>query len=88
VSIYRVDEENGALILLGTAAAGESPRSLTIDPTDRFVYVSNLNSNNVSAYEIESSGELKPIGTFEAGERPRSVTVARTIQLAPVSEGG
>jgi 6-phosphogluconolactonase (cycloisomerase 2 family) len=51
---------------------------VTVDPTDRFVYVANHDSNNISAYEINrQSGALKPISgaPFAAGAGPHGVTV-------------
>jgi 6-phosphogluconolactonase len=51
-------------------AAGTDPRSLTIDPLGRFVYVANSMSNNISAYTInQTTGGLAPVAgsPFVAG---------------------
>ncbi|MDN5865651.1 MAG: lactonase family protein, partial [Gammaproteobacteria bacterium] len=42
-------------------AAGSTPERLAIDPTGRFVYVSNNGGNNVSLWTIGSAGGLIPV---------------------------
>ncbi|MGC2408266.1 MAG: beta-propeller fold lactonase family protein [Candidatus Cybelea sp.] len=55
-------------------------RPLAIDPTDKFVYVTNdgTSSNNVSAYTVDAtSGALTPVvgSPFGAGTGPVGVAV-------------
>jgi 6-phosphogluconolactonase len=75
-------------------AAGNSPTSITIDPTGKFAYIANYWSNDVSAYTISATGALTPIncvsggcsGTnFAAGANPFSVTVDPTGKFAYVA---
>ncbi|MBI3802130.1 MAG: beta-propeller fold lactonase family protein [Nitrospirae bacterium] len=82
VSMYRIDSKSGALTGLGAIAASPDwtkqwgPRSVTVDPTGQFVYIANVDSNNLSAYQIDSkSGQLVPLGWFDAGQQTRAVTV-------------
>jgi len=59
VRAYAIDVSSGALSLVpgtgGRVAAGDSPSDMVLDPSGRFVYVSNIDSNNVSAYTINST---------------------------------
>jgi hypothetical protein len=58
-------------------AVGYLPKSVAVDPTGRFVYVANYDSNDVSMYSIEpTSGQLiapEP-SRVEAGSGPTVVT--------------
>ncbi|MBI3804189.1 MAG: beta-propeller fold lactonase family protein [Nitrospirae bacterium] len=82
ISMYRIDPESGALTALGTVG-GEinrsehwGPRSVSVDPSGKFVYVANLDSNNLSEYQINSdTGQLIPIGNIGAGTQTRAVRV-------------
>jgi len=55
---FQVDTSSGVLTamtgpnLLPPFATGQVPVGIAVDPCDRFVYVSNSQSNNVSAYTI------------------------------------
>jgi len=42
-----------ALTSIGTIAAGSNPMSVAVDPSGKFAYVANLNSNDVSMYTID-----------------------------------
>lgn len=56
----------GYLTALSTAtiAAGTTPTGISIDPTGRFVYVTNQGSNNVSQYSVaQTTGLLTSIGS-------------------------
>jgi len=59
-------------------AAGTNPSSLSVDPSDRFVYVANDAGNNISVYSINAgSGALTPVGgaPVAAGQKPMWITV-------------
>ena len=69
---------NGTLteVVVPPVTAGSTPESVTVDPSGRFVYVANRNSNDVYAYRIETDGALTPLGSpILAGGSPESVTV-------------
>jgi 6-phosphogluconolactonase (cycloisomerase 2 family) len=102
VSAYTIDS-TGALtpiICSGTCSgnnfpAGTGPQSVSVDPTGKYAYVANFNSNDVSAYTIASTGALSPIicGTcsgnnFPAGSFPFSVTVDPTGKFVYVANQG
>ena len=57
VSQYAIDA-SGVLSPLGaaTVATGNSPQSITVDPSHKYVYVTNLTDNTISQYVIQSDG--------------------------------
>jgi 6-phosphogluconolactonase len=60
--------------------AGTSPNCVRVAPGGKFLYVVNENSNNISAYSIDSSsGILTLIGTFPAGHAPYSIAITGTM---------
>ena len=63
---------SGALTPLSpsTIATGNSPRSVTIDPSHHYVYVANLNDDTVSQYVIQQDGTL-------ASNSPATVATGR-----------
>lgn len=65
----------------GSGTAGTAPSSITVacSAVSGFAYVTNQNSNTVSAYTIDgTTGALTSIGTFGTGTNPRFVTVDPT----------
>jgi len=77
VSAYTMDATSGALTAVAGSpfGAGTTPQgvaNVAFDPTGKFAYVTNANSNNVSAYTINAtSGALTPV----AGRRLRRATI-------------
>jgi hypothetical protein len=72
----------------GGAAAGQGPVSVTVDPTGRFAYVANYDSNDMSMHSIApASGELIAIEPWraEAGIHPLAVRVDPFSQFAYVA---
>ena len=90
VSAYTINSSTGALRAVAGSpfAAGSYPRSVTVDPSGRFAYVTNENDNTVSAYAINSStGALRAVAgsPFSAGDYPYSVTVDPSGRFAYVT---
>ena len=56
--------------------------SVAVDPSGRFAYVANNNSDNVTTFSIDqTTGALIEVGTeVAAGDGPRSVTVTGQYQ--------
>jgi 6-phosphogluconolactonase (cycloisomerase 2 family) len=79
VSQYAIDA-SGALSSLSTAtvATGNSPQSVTVDPSDKYVYVTNLTDNTISQYVIQSDGTLAPNtqATVATGHGPWAFAVS------------
>jgi 6-phosphogluconolactonase (cycloisomerase 2 family) len=57
--------------------AGVKPTSITSDPANRFVYVTDFASNEIIGYTIQSTGGLDFMvsGPYKTGNEPLSVTV-------------
>ena len=71
----------GALTLVGTAATGLNPMGVVVDPTGRFVYVTNTQSstNTLSAYTIDQyTGALTPIQTINTGSYATIIRIEPT----------
>jgi 6-phosphogluconolactonase len=49
----RIDARTGTLSETASEPTAASPRSVTIDPTGRFAYVSNIGANLISGYTID-----------------------------------
>jgi 6-phosphogluconolactonase len=88
VRAYAIDASSGALSLIpapgGRVAAGDRPSDIVIDPSGKFIYVSNIESGNVSAYAINSTnGAL-----FEVPGSPFAVTefLVRAIGVDPTGK--
>jgi 6-phosphogluconolactonase (cycloisomerase 2 family) len=67
VSMYAIDATTGVLTSIGKIAAGMSPSSVAIDPSGKFIYVVNYDSNDISMYTMDATtGNLTSIGTLAA----------------------
>lgn len=78
VLAYRVHNNNGELtpVFGGSFVAGESPLSVAVHPSSRFLYVANSGENDISLYRVDSSsGALQEV-------LPRATTAARPTALA------
>ncbi len=90
VSAYTINSSTGALRAVAASpfAAGGEPRSVTVDPSGRFAYLTNEDDDTVSAYTINSStGALSAVAgsPFAAGAYPYSVTVDPSGRFAYVT---
>src|SRR6266404_6154809 len=75
---YGIDATTGALTALPgfPVAAGTNAYSITIDPTNRTLYVTNDGAANVSAFTLDAStGALTPMAgsPFPAGHHPQFI---------------
>jgi 6-phosphogluconolactonase (cycloisomerase 2 family) len=79
VSQYAIDA-SGLLSPLNVAsvATGNSPQSITVDPSRKYAYVTNLTDNTISQYVIQGDGTLAPNtpATVATGHGPWAVTVS------------
>jgi 6-phosphogluconolactonase len=70
---------SGALTAVGGSPflAGSTPTGIAIDPTNRFLYTTDSEQNQLIAYDVEANGALAPLtnGPFTAGTFPVNVTV-------------
>jgi 6-phosphogluconolactonase (cycloisomerase 2 family) len=79
---------NGALTEFGTriTTGGTNPNVVTVDPTGRFAYVTNFDSNTVAQFSIDAAtGALSSLGTVLTGLSPYSVVVDPSGRYAYVT---
>lgn len=107
ISAYVIDSSTGALTPIagspfpgggGTPTGppmqgpvGAGPTGLAIDPSGRFVYVTNANSNTISAFSIDTNtGALTPISgsPFASGVGPWGASVDPTGKFLYVTNDG
>jgi 6-phosphogluconolactonase (cycloisomerase 2 family) len=88
VAMYNINATTGALMFMGTIAAGLSPSAIAIDQSGKFAYVTNSGSNDVSMYTINTNtGALTFMGTTAAGSSPTSIAIA-SDKFAYVTSSG
>jgi 6-phosphogluconolactonase len=81
VAVYPVDLTTGALgaaVAGSPFATGTNPYSVSVDPTDQFVYVGNDGSANVSEFTLNgNTGALTPVAgsPVPAGANPDFVAI-------------
>ena len=63
VSVYTIDTATGALSTVAGSpfSTGTDPSAVSVDRMDRFVYVVNEGSANVSEFTLETTGALTPL---------------------------
>jgi 6-phosphogluconolactonase len=91
VTTYSINALTGAIASVGTpVTVGLDARSITIDPSGRFLYVANRGSNTISAYTINSlTGALTSSGApVAAGAGPSCIAVDPTGRFAYVANSG
>lgn len=78
ISGFKINSD-GSLAALPNSpfSAGTAPTAIAIDPTSRFLYVTDSAQNQVIEYGIQSSGDLSPInqGLASTGNFPNGITV-------------
>jgi|GEM_PF-3304095 len=80
VLAFKINATDGSLTAVPGSpfVAGNNPASVAVDPTNRFAFVTNTSSNNVSVYAIDpATGALAPVpgSPFAAGVGPRRAAV-------------
>jgi 6-phosphogluconolactonase len=77
---FALNPSNGSLVpVSGTIAAGVAPSAIAIDPTGKYVYVTDKQQNEVFGYQIANttSGNLTAINNspFATGGYPVAITI-------------
>jgi DNA-binding beta-propeller fold protein YncE len=72
------------------ATGGSAPTSVAIDASGKFLYITNLLSNTISAFSIGSNGGLVAVSgsPFPAGTGPISVAAAPSGEAIYVANQG
>jgi 6-phosphogluconolactonase (cycloisomerase 2 family) len=80
VSQFSIDGATGLLVpqTVASVKTGNSPQSVTVDPSHHYVYITNLTDNTISQYVIQSDGTLAPNtpATVATGLGPWAVTLS------------
>jgi YVTN family beta-propeller protein len=77
---------SGVLSTKTDYTTGTNPYSVNVDPTGRFVYVTNLSSNTVSMYVInQTNGTLSAKTDYTTGTQPFGVNVDPTGRFVYVA---
>jgi 6-phosphogluconolactonase (cycloisomerase 2 family) len=92
VSVFAIDGDTGILTQVAGSpfsTGGVSPDSVTVDPSNRFVYVANTSSNSVSGFTLDpNTGTLAQIPGSPwptSGSRPIVVRTDNTGRFAYVT---
>lgn len=67
------------------------PKSIVVDPTNKYVYVANSTSNVITGYTLAASGALTPLSSspFTTGTTPTAMSLDSTGKyLLVISNGG
>lgn len=95
VHSYSVNSSSGALTEVPGSPfnAGLTPIQLAVDPSGRFVYVANSQSDDITAFSVDAStgtltplpGSPFPIGTQPSGQQPIALAIDPTGRFLYVS---
>ncbi len=58
---YKVDPPTGTLNVVSTVAGHGQPVAISVGGSNRFIYVGNAVTNNVSVFSLDSNGALTPL---------------------------
>lgn len=76
VTSYSINQTTGALTKVADYSGGTNPGGIGIDPQNRFVYVANYGSNNISAYTLNTAScTLSFINNYASGFSPDAISV-------------
>jgi DNA-binding beta-propeller fold protein YncE len=66
-----------------TFAPIQIPWDLVVDPSGKFLYVSDVSSDGIVTFNITSSGSLSPIGQQPVPVQPGTIPLKLTVVRAP-----
>jgi 6-phosphogluconolactonase (cycloisomerase 2 family) len=85
VSAFSIDQSSGVLTAMAGSpfpTGGSQPQRVTVDPTGKFAFVSNLNTDTIAVFSIDqTTGVLTPVtgSPFPTGDAPLQATIAGTF---------
>jgi 6-phosphogluconolactonase (cycloisomerase 2 family) len=95
IQAFSIDPSTGALTPLSPTAVfpsgGQFAHTIVFDHTGNFLYTGNINSNNVSGFQVNhTTGALTAVqgSPFATGNQPEGVTLHPTAQFLYVSDFG
>ncbi len=79
VTSYSINQMTGALTKVADYTGGTNPGFAAIHPENKFVYVANYGSNNISAYTLNTATcTLVFINNYASGASPDAISVHST----------
>ena len=76
VTSYSINQTTGALVKVADYTGGTQAGFLAIDPQNRFVFVTNYGSDNISAYTMNTTNcTLAFVGNYSCGDAPDAISV-------------
>lgn len=91
IEVYSINQSTGQLTLLQSiAAGGAQPRSIAVDPSGRFLYITCYNAGTVGQFSIDqSTGLLTSIASpISSGTQPEWISIDPSGQFAYVTNHG
>jgi DNA-binding beta-propeller fold protein YncE len=58
-------------------AAGQAPSDVVVDPSGKYVYVTNAGAGTISLFSITSDKTLKSGGSATSGSNPQAIAVTQ-----------
>ena len=75
---FAIDPSTGRVTSLGHAPTEKTPRSFTIEPRGRFLYVAGEGSGRIAVYRIGADGALSRTTTYQSGPVSWSILAVDT----------
>ena len=76
LAMFKVDPEDGTLLLTGYIATEKQPRGFAIEPSGRFLYCTGQLSTRMSRYAVDSeSGNLTKLDDYPVGKNPNWIEI-------------
>ena len=73
-------------VLASSAAAGDTPEGIAVDPGGAGFFVTNVNGNTVTRYVVDRAGTVRAAGSAATGHRPFGVAVDDVHRLLFVAD--
>jgi 6-phosphogluconolactonase (cycloisomerase 2 family) len=64
IGVFAIGADGGATRIANVSTEGNNPRSLTLDPSEKFIYSLNQGADNITSYTIGANGVPKFTGKY------------------------
>jgi sugar lactone lactonase YvrE len=85
IFFFRVNDE-GAPVLSGSIAAGETPEGIVAEPSGRVFYVTNVNSNELLRFSFDATGKARQTARVATHTRPFGIALDPARKLLFVTD--
>ncbi len=81
IAVYSIDPVKGTLTMVeNVASLGRTPRNLTIDPTNDYLFSANQGGDNIVVFRIDhKTGRLTPAGTQVQISQPGGMAFVKAL---------